>query len=161
MSKSRNWCFTSPKYLSFVNDIDKYKELPFKYMICQVEEAPTTGYRHVQGYIEFDHPVSMKRVKDVIKCDKAHVEPRKGSAEQVRKILLPPCCAMLSHADPCCAHFLDPYCTGACLLHEGGYQSVGTPRIWSVRGATPGKQVRSLAQKWPGNTVPATIQYSS
>lgn len=47
------------------------------------EETP-----HWQGYAEFNRPITLKRLKEIIGTDRLHAEPRKGTAEQAFKYCL-------------------------------------------------------------------------
>lgn len=55
-----------------------------KYMICQVELAPTTGQAHWQGYVEFKKPCRIPQAKAWIGCEWAHLERRAGTRDQAR-----------------------------------------------------------------------------
>lgn len=55
-----------------------------RYAACQVEKCPTTGREHLQAYIEFPAPRTLKSGKDVIGDVSAHFEVRRGSAEEAR-----------------------------------------------------------------------------
>lgn len=79
---SRAWCFTIQ-----VADDDKAPVLPrwdekeMRFMVCQLEKAPTTGKRHWQGYVYFE------RVKKLVTCKKifgpaAHLEKARGTPEE-------------------------------------------------------------------------------
>lgn len=66
--KSRNWVFTwnnPTKHVEFTTNM--------KYMVYQLETAPTTGTPHYQGFIQFKHAVSAAAVKKCIH-NSAHVE---------------------------------------------------------------------------------------
>ncbi len=51
------------------------------YMIRGNEVAPTTGQRHMQGYVQFARTMRFKKVKELLP-DGAHIELAKGSCEQ-------------------------------------------------------------------------------
>lgn len=81
-SKRRNWCFTSFNDDNFYVDADE--EPRVRYCVHQYEVSPTTGKRHIQGYIELTVPMSMNQVKSVIHDQAAHLEPRRGTRDQAR-----------------------------------------------------------------------------
>lgn len=73
--KNRNYCFTSwiePKITS---------EIP-TYYIYQKELSPTTKREHWQGYIELSKPCRVSFVKSILGDKSAHIEARKGTADQ-------------------------------------------------------------------------------
>lgn len=57
----------------------------FKYLVYQVEAAPTTGTWHVQGYLELHRVARLTAVRNMFDsiCE-VHLEPRMGSREQAR-----------------------------------------------------------------------------
>lgn len=82
--RARAWCVTS-------FDLTLVERLPvlvesrkLRYAACQVEKCPTTGREHLQAYIEFPAPRTLKSGKDVIGDVSAHFEVRRGSAEEAR-----------------------------------------------------------------------------
>lgn len=83
MSKYRNVCFTLN-----IRDWDGLRELDpslwpgCKYAVYQLEEAPTTGQLHWQGYIEFDRTMSLTALQSLDGLEGAHFETRRGSAQQ-------------------------------------------------------------------------------
>lgn len=77
-SRSRGWCFT----------INNYTEEEYKQCIdaiCQYivvgKEVGESGTPHLQGYIHYDQPVPMSRVKHDL-SQRAHVEKRFGTLSQ-------------------------------------------------------------------------------
>jgi hypothetical protein len=79
--KCRNYCFTI-----FLKDDEKYEidELPeeITYLIYQIEETPTTGKLHVQGYVELVKPMRINAVKKIFGNNSMHLEKRMGSQGQ-------------------------------------------------------------------------------
>lgn len=77
--KFQFWCFT-------VHDENwKWKEHEnVRYICFQQEIAPTTGKKHFQGYIELTRQLGLKGCKDALQCPTAHLEVRKGSADEAR-----------------------------------------------------------------------------
>lgn len=76
----RNYCFTAP--------YPERGEMPFhdsimSYITYQSEIAPSTGYRHLQGYVEFSKTIRIAGVKKLggpwATC---HLEKRFGTQEQ-------------------------------------------------------------------------------
>ena len=65
---NQNWSFTPNNAIT--------------YIIVQLEKAPTTGHLHYQGYAEFDAAYSIKRIKELLNSDNAHIEQRMGTQEQ-------------------------------------------------------------------------------
>ena len=56
----------------------------FKYMVYQVETAPTTGAWHFQAYMELHRVARLTAVSSMFPCAEVHLEPRMGSREQAR-----------------------------------------------------------------------------
>jgi len=86
--QARRWCFTWNNYEE--EDILVLQESypkRFSYCCFGKEVAPTTNMQHLQGYVEFDRPVSMKQVKEALdpgsgKASKVHIDKCIGSQEQ-------------------------------------------------------------------------------
>lgn len=53
-----------------------------RYLIFGLEVAPTTGTKHIQGYIYFDEAKSMSATKKVLGDKKVHLTAAKGNADQ-------------------------------------------------------------------------------
>lgn len=83
--KNRHWCFTLNNPLS-VDCSDFFKDgngAPlYTYLVFQQEQAPGTGTRHLQGYVEFPNPRALAGVKRILPS--AHWEQRRGTREQAR-----------------------------------------------------------------------------
>jgi len=77
-SRMRNVCFTSfagpPRF-----DPDTHK-----YMVYQRETCPATGNPHYQGYLELHNAKSIKSIQRSIGDPQAHLEERKGTAQEAR-----------------------------------------------------------------------------
>ena len=54
----------------------------FRYFVAQKEKAPDTGRLHWQGYVEVKEKCRIKKMKEVLGCPSAHLEPRRGSQEE-------------------------------------------------------------------------------
>jgi len=77
MSKTRAFCFTLNNYTSL--DEVELSNLECKYLVYGREKAPETGTPHLQGYVYFENPRSLK---SILKLFKWHVEPARGDADQ-------------------------------------------------------------------------------
>lgn len=53
ISPAKHWVFTWNNYPADAREIISSKSSKFKRVVCQCEIAPTTGTKHIQGYIEF------------------------------------------------------------------------------------------------------------
>jgi len=78
---ARRFCFT-------IFDVDHFYQFfdpataDLRFIVFQTEVSPTTGARHVQGYIELNGPQRMTGVKRILGEQGAHVERAQGSADQ-------------------------------------------------------------------------------
>lgn len=81
MSKARAYAFTVNNYEGLITDADfrDLETIGAKYLIYQ-EEIGEQGTIHLQGYIAFDRPKTMKQVCDAIPG--ASVRAAKGTAQQ-------------------------------------------------------------------------------
>lgn len=78
MDRSRNWVFTLNNYTG--EDELAMQGYTCSYLVYGREVAPTTGTRHLQGYIEF---AQAKRIGTITKAFKGiHLEKRRGTAQQ-------------------------------------------------------------------------------
>lgn len=70
---------------TFINH-ELFNDQGGKYGVFQLESAPTTGKLHLQFYMEFKKPVSLKAAQSAIGDFKheSHLEVRKGSRDQAR-----------------------------------------------------------------------------
>lgn len=83
--RNRSWVFTINNY----NDDDEQKLLglgcgideAIRYLCFGREVAPSTGTRHLQGYISFASARSFSSVKSVL-GESAHIEVARGNAKQ-------------------------------------------------------------------------------
>lgn len=77
---ARRFCFT-------IFDVDRFymffdpAKADLRYICFQTEITPTTGERHVQGYIELNGPQRMTGVKRILGDQTAHIEQARGSAD--------------------------------------------------------------------------------
>jgi hypothetical protein len=79
----RNYCLTSFKVENYVlwQSLDTKGSDKIQYLIYQMEETKE-GKRHIQGYVEFKMPISMKRIKEIFSDSTLHIEPRRGTAQE-------------------------------------------------------------------------------
>nr|AOV86255.1 putative rep protein [uncultured virus] len=84
---SRSWCFT-------INDANwdpkSVGEELCRYLVCQLEAAPSTGKLHYQGYCEFKNAIRMAQCKRILGNDGAHLEPRLGTRDEARDYCMKP-----------------------------------------------------------------------
>ncbi len=85
-SKSRAWTYTLfPKQewtrAKLNNELDIVTQLSCEYMIMQMETSPTTQRMHIQGYIYFKNPRTMRGVKRLL-WNGAHLEIARGTPDQ-------------------------------------------------------------------------------
>ena len=82
-SRHRGWCFTLNNYEQA--DIERYNELVergiAKYVCYQPERSPTTGTRHLQGYVVFPNGRTFRGVGGILGTS-AHIEVARGSTTQ-------------------------------------------------------------------------------
>nr|WAE42283.1 MAG: replication associated protein [Cressdnaviricota sp.] len=77
--KNRNYCFT----IFNINNIPNAEEIPeISFLIFQEEECPETKRHHLQGYVEFNQPLTMGQIKKIFNDKTMHLEIRRGSQEE-------------------------------------------------------------------------------
>lgn len=87
-AKARNYCFTS--FLQFGAEcglelkLPKYEDGVMRYLCWGEEVCPDTHKEHVQGYVEFLNPVSVRSAQRLLGLPRCHLERRRGSAKQAR-----------------------------------------------------------------------------
>lgn len=111
----RHWCFTQ-----HLRDVDSWAEidddsLPFfsppihhvlsdyslvRYAVWQLEYTPTTGRRHLQGYLEFRRPFRFTGVRALFRTEweleerpelmPPHIEPRRANRDAARRYCMKP-----------------------------------------------------------------------
>jgi len=52
-----------------------------KYLVWQMEIAPTTGMQHVQGYVRFSVKKELQTARRLL-SDRAHLQEAKGTEQQ-------------------------------------------------------------------------------
>ncbi len=77
--QSRNWCFTDFENLNWK---EKFNDKLITYICFGNEICPTTGKKHIQGWLQFTKKVRLSRVKKILNCKKLHLETCKGSESQ-------------------------------------------------------------------------------
>lgn len=81
MAQRKGWCFTLNNYTQ--EDIDRLKNNVgiIQYAIWGEEVAPTTGTKHLQGYVLFKSKQRFNAVKSILGSG-CHIEGAKGSPQQ-------------------------------------------------------------------------------
>lgn len=74
----RNFCFTSFSPI-LADTLDRPM---FKYLVMQKEVCPNTQREHWQGYAELKSQRRLNGVKEALGDEKAHIEPRRGTAKE-------------------------------------------------------------------------------
>lgn len=77
--KHRSYCFTFNNYSDAA--LGELKTLPCRYMCIGFEIAPSTGTKHLQGFVSFGSPRSQDAVRKLFPW---HVEVARGTAAQNR-----------------------------------------------------------------------------
>lgn len=85
MSRTNAWTFTyfiedeksNDDWSVFLACDDK-----LRFAVWQLECCPSTGRKHLQGYLELFRSCRMAAVKKLLGSDSVHIEARKGSREQ-------------------------------------------------------------------------------
>lgn len=78
---ARNYCFTVNNYTEA--DIAKINVIPHTYLVYGFEEAPTTGTRHLQGYIQLEKKQRPSYLHKRMPT-KAHIEIARATAPENR-----------------------------------------------------------------------------
>lgn len=78
---SRSWCFT-------INNPTLEDQILLENATCRYliygHETGENGTHHLQGYIEFDKPIRLNKLKNTI-MPRAHLEMRRGTRDQARE----------------------------------------------------------------------------
>lgn len=86
--RTRSWVFTIYPQLSDdipwdPTTIDWSASTPaVSYVLCQLEECPTTNKIHWQGTLELEYPNLLKAAQKALSAPGCHLEKRKGSLQQ-------------------------------------------------------------------------------
>lgn len=79
-ARSRGWCFT----INNPTEPDRIQVIQLqnyaRYYIRGLERGTDRGTLHYQGYVYFQHAVTMQRVKQLL--PRAHLEPQRGTCNQ-------------------------------------------------------------------------------
>lgn len=79
-TRSRGWCFTINNPTGW-DDVDLEKlQNETIYLVYGKEKGTQEQTVHYQGFCRFAHPVTFKRIKDIL--PRAHIEAQKGSCQQ-------------------------------------------------------------------------------
>lgn len=79
--QGRKFCFTLHVADDAVVDAEfDFDRSDVRFLIAQLEKAPTTGQRHWQGYIEFTSHKRLAAVKAALKSNSVHIENAMGDA---------------------------------------------------------------------------------
>lgn len=76
MFEGRHWCFTSYK------DELEYKDDSMLYMVYGREVCPSTGRRHLQGFVSFNKRRKLGIAKKLLGDEQAHMEIKRGSVQE-------------------------------------------------------------------------------
>jgi len=79
--KGTKWAFTSWER-PIIN------EIYIDYIVWCLEETPTTGRLHYQGYVEFKKEYTMRYIKSLFKCKEMHLELARSNREANRNYCL-------------------------------------------------------------------------
>lgn len=140
MSRSARWCFTH-------NNADcgwrpQWDPNTMSYIVWEVETAPTTGRKHIQGYVRMKERRTISVLKLMMRCSELHLEIAKGSEQQNRE-----------------------YCTkdrakgaeydeqGEFLPEQGGRQGKRTDLSEVTEAIKQGMPLATLADKYPNQWV--------
>jgi Putative viral replication protein len=86
---ARDWCFTVNLTNADINWRPQQVVTDYiKYMICQLEEAPDTGFKHYQGYVKFKNAVRLTGAKRILDTKQGHVGSRHGTQDEARDYCL-------------------------------------------------------------------------
>ncbi len=80
MARARSYCFTSFKLSLPIEQDGKLPE-GCTYICWGEEVCPTSGRKHLQGFVQFAEAVSIKTVKRRVGDDGLHLERRRGSVK--------------------------------------------------------------------------------
>ena len=78
--RGRNICFTAWEN----SDEIVFDKSRMKYLILGKETCPTTGKKHIQGYVEFCQVCDFSVMKKLLGGAQTHLERRRGTAKQAR-----------------------------------------------------------------------------
>lgn len=81
MSRCRAWCFTVNNPTP--EEVDSVRAISAERLVAALEIAPTTQTQHIQGYVRFAQPKSLKQLKTLL--PRAHLETRKGTETEAAK----------------------------------------------------------------------------
>ena len=87
MTSKRGWCFTIyyKKFDDWKERFENWELDKAKYLIVGKEKCPSTGNKHLQGYIYFKSARTRESVQKYLNFGTPHVEIANGSPEQNKK----------------------------------------------------------------------------
>lgn len=74
---AKDWCFT----IHEIRDV-KWNPDTMTYLVYQEEVCPETKKHHIQGFVQLKQRKRMNQVKDILNCQSAHLEKRRGTAKE-------------------------------------------------------------------------------
>lgn len=77
--RSRAWCFTVNNYTDA--DVNTVNRIQCDYIVYGFEKAPTTGTKHIQGYLYFKSMKSFNQIKSMLP-NQTHIERARGSSQK-------------------------------------------------------------------------------
>lgn len=82
--RTRRWVFTLNNPKEGAKELCERvcAKVSVRYIVAGNEEAPTTGTKHIQGYVEFENTATLSQCKERIQG--AHWEPAIGNARENR-----------------------------------------------------------------------------
>ncbi|AXL65893.1 replication-associated protein [Soft spider associated circular virus 1] len=94
MAQGKRWCFTLNNYTD--GDEERLRGLDVKYLCVGREVAPTTGTRHLQGFVNFRTCQRFNKARELIGTS-AHLELAKGTDVQNKEY----CCKSADFFEVC------------------------------------------------------------
>lgn len=88
MSRTKYWLLTFFKdeiiqtHQSYFKEIFQENEQKIQYFVYQIERAPDTGRLHIQAYLCLRDRARLPGVKQLVKDQTVHCEPRRGTHKQ-------------------------------------------------------------------------------
>lgn len=86
MSRTNRWCFTHNN--AEAGWRPHWDEETMNYLVWEVETAPSTGRKHVQGYVRMKQRRTLAMMKIFLDSSELHLEVAKGSEKQNREYCL-------------------------------------------------------------------------
>ena len=80
--QTRHWCFTLNNWEPEHDIALQNAAASFTYLIYGYEKCPTTGTKHLQGYVVFPVKKRFPEAKALLPSDHIHIEPTKGTPQE-------------------------------------------------------------------------------